>query len=115
MRLADWDLDGIVDLILGTCRHASVPDPERGLPQSLGLPGSSVLFMRNVGSNRKPVFAFPQLMAFRGEPIYLDQHACGPAITSFGGPGGPHLIVGYEDGRILFFNRKDLSTITPKR
>ena len=47
---------------LGTPRHGSVPNPETGLPQSLGLPGSAVLCLKNVGSNTAPVFKFPVLI-----------------------------------------------------
>src|SRR5690606_13007154 len=43
--LADWDGDGIQDLLVGTPRHGSVPNPETGLPQSKGLPGSAVLWL----------------------------------------------------------------------
>lgn len=109
LNLADWDRDGLVDLIVGTPRHGSVPDPEKGLPQSLGLPGSAVLFLRNTGTNAAPVFQFPKLMAFHGDPLFLGQHACGPAIADFGGPEGPDLIVGEEGGRFLYYHRADLS------
>ena len=74
-----------------------------------------MLLLRNVGSNTEPVFEFPKLMAFRGDPIFLGQHACGPAIADFGGEAGPDLIVGEEDGRFWFYRREDLSlkTVVP--
>ena len=112
LNLVDWDIDGLLDLLVGTPRHGSIPNPETGLPQSLGLPGSAVLFLRNVGSNSEPVFEFPKLMAFRGDPIFLGQHACGPAVADFGREAGPDLIVGEEDGRFWFYRREDLSLKT---
>jgi len=111
--LSDWDRDGLVDILVGTPRHGSVPNPETGLPQSLGLPGSAVLFMKNVGTNAAPAFAFPALMAFKGEPLFLGQHACSPAVADFGRADGPDLIVGIEDGRFLFYERSDLSWVAP--
>jgi hypothetical protein len=109
--LTDWDRDGVKDLVVGTPRHGSVPDPENGLPQSLGLPGSSILFLKNVGSESNPVYNRPELFAYKGAPIYLGQHACSPALADFSNPNGPDLIAGHESGRIYYYNREDLSTL----
>ena len=108
LTLFDWDGDGRTDLLIGTPRHGSVPNPRNGLPQSLGLPGSAVLWLRNVGSNDTPVFSFPVLLRVKGRPVYFGQHECSLAVTSLGG-GGPNLIVGDEEGRITFFRRPDIS------
>ncbi|MCC6683407.1 MAG: VCBS repeat-containing protein [Phycisphaeraceae bacterium] len=107
--LTDWDGDGKLDLLVGTPRHGSIPNKEQGLPQSLGLKGAAVVFLRNVGTNEQPTLAFPTLIRFRGEPIYLGQHACGPAVWNAGRDEGPDLIVANQDGRILFYAREDLS------
>ncbi|HPA44329.1 MAG TPA: VCBS repeat-containing protein [bacterium] len=108
LNLFDWDRDGRTDLIVGTPRHGSVPNPKTGLPQSLGLPGSAVLFLKNVGTDSGPVFQFPVLFEFRGSPIFLGQHACGPTVADFGGPNGPDLIVGEETGGFMYYKRDDL-------
>ena len=113
IRLYDWNDDGLQDLIVGTPRHGSVPDPENGLPQSLGLPGSSVLYLENVGERGSPTFAFPKLFAFKGKPIHLGQHACGPCVADFGN-GAPGLIVGEESGRLEYFAREHLTTLTKR-
>ncbi len=113
LNLTDWDRDGLIDLIVGTPRHGSVPNPDKGLPQSLGLPGSSVLFLRNVATNTAPAFAFPEVMHAQGKPIFLGQHSCGPTPADFGNPLGPDLIIGTEEGRFLFYARKDLSHTSP--
>jgi len=106
--LADWDGDGVMDILVGTPRHGSVPNPQTGLPQSLGLPGAAVLWLRNTGTNDEPKFAFPRVLHFRGQPIFFGQHACSLALTDLGGPGGPHLLVGDEEGRVHFFAREDI-------
>ena len=111
--LADWDLDGVKDLIVGTPRHGSIPDVASGLPQSLGRPGAAVLFVKNVGTESAPVFAYPKILAYRGEPMYFGGHACGPALADFGDPEGPGLIIGEEGGRFLYFRRSDLTLFAP--
>jgi hypothetical protein len=113
INLVDWNRDGKSDLLVGTPRHGSVPKPKTGLPQSLGLPGAAVLFLRNTGTEENPRFAFPELVKFRGEPLFLGQHACGPAPAVFGKENGPDLIVGEESGRFLFYAREDLSHTGP--
>ncbi len=108
ITLADWDGDGAVDLIVGTPRHGSVPNPRTGLPQSRGLRGAAVLWLRNTGGNASPRFAFPRLLHVRGKPVYLGQHECSAAVTDLGG-GGPNLLVGDEDGRVHFFRRAEIA------
>lgn len=106
----DWDKDGKVDLIVGTPRHASVPNPEAGLPQSLGLPGAAVLFLKNAGDNSAPVFEPPCLMCFRDQPIYHGQHACGPAVW-----GDGDLLVGSQDGTVFYYPRGELTWCVPQK
>ena len=108
LNLSDWDLDGLIDLLVGTPRHGSVPNPDDGLPQSLGLPGAAILFLKNINTNDNPVFAYPKLMKFRGNPIYLGQHSCSPTPAYFNSDK-PDLIVGEESGRFIYYNREDLS------
>jgi len=109
INLVDWDLDGELDLLLGTPKHGSVPDPIKGLPQSLGLPGAAVLFLKNVGTGESPRFKFPVILRFGEENLFIGHHACGPTAASFKKGTGPDLVVGNEDGRFLFYSREDLS------
>lgn len=109
LTFTDWDEDGRMDLLVGTPRHASIPDPEKGLPQALGLPGSSVILLRNTGDADHPVFAYPEVLHFRAKPIYFGQHACGPTPAPLGNGASPGLIVGVETGRLVYFDRADIS------
>jgi hypothetical protein len=109
ISIVDWDRDGKTDLLVGTPRHGSIPNPERGLPQSKGLKGAAVVFLKNVGTNDAPVYKFPTMVQFKGDPIYHGQHECGPAVWDVGQPDGPDLLVGSQDGRIYFYARKDLT------
>ena len=112
-EITDWDEDGLPDLLIGTPRHASIPDPKSGLPQALGKPGAAVVYMRNVGSATAPVFAAPQLLAFHGKPVFFEQHECSVAVAPFGPGSKPGVVVGEETGRIIYFAREDISFVTP--
>ncbi len=112
LSFGDWNGDGLPDLLVGTPRHGSVPTPDRGLPQSLGLPGSSVLVLLNNGATGEPRFQWPKLVTFNDEPIFLGQHACGPTPAPFDEDAPADLAVGTEDGRLLFYAREDLGLVS---
>jgi hypothetical protein len=99
-----------MDLIVGTPRHGSVPNAKTGLPQSPGLPGSSVLWLRNTGTNDAPKFAFPRLLLVKGKPVHLGQHECSAAVTDLGGTtSAPNLVVGDEEGRVHLYRSEEIS------
>jgi len=63
MLLYDYDMDGELDLILGTHTRSAVPNSRHGLPKSIaGQPGAAVLFLRGVpfkpatGTKQQPCF-----------------------------------------------------------
>ncbi|WP_321471836.1 VCBS repeat-containing protein [uncultured Paludibaculum sp.] len=108
IELVDWDGDGVTDLLVGTPKHHSIPNPKTGLPRALGLPGTMVLFLKNVGSNHEPKFRFPVGLKHNGENIYLGHHEIG-ASSGLLGPGrGMNLVVSREDGRLFFFQREKM-------
>lgn len=115
LSLYDWDGDGLLDLLIGTPRSASIPSPERGFPNGTmeSYEGLQVLFMKNVGSNESPVFREPEQFRVGGKDFYIGQHANSPTPCMLGDTSqGANLLVGCENGRLFFFERKDLTTIT---
>jgi len=112
INIVDWDLDGVVDLLLSAPRHASVPDIDLGLPSSQGHPSGVVLFMRGQKqeAGKIPVFRYPEVMHFDGSPIAIGaQDGSVTAIAGVGKAVGPHLLVGEESGRLVYYERSRLS------
>mmetsp|Transcript_27596 Transcript_27596/g.65480 ORF Transcript_27596/g.65480 Transcript_27596/m.65480 type:complete len:660 (+) Transcript_27596:809-2788(+) len=112
INIVDWDLDGVVDLLLSAPRHASVPDIELGLPASQGFPHGVVLFMRGQKqeAGKIPVFRYPEVMHFDGTPISTGaQDGSATPVFGIGKTPGPHLLVGEESGRLVFYERNRLS------
>ncbi|MBQ5670099.1 MAG: VCBS repeat-containing protein [Tidjanibacter sp.] len=115
LSLIDWDGDGLLDLLIGTPRSASIPTPERGFPNGTlkSYEGLQVLLMKNVGSNEKPVYQEPVQFQINGKDTYIGQHANSPTPCMLGDTSkGVNLLVGSESGRFFFYNRADLTTIT---
>lgn len=115
LNLYDWDGDGLLDLLIGTPRSASIPTPDRGFPNGAveSYEGLQVLLMKNVGTVDVPIYSEPVQFQLKGEDIYIGQHANSPTPCMLGDTSaGANLLVGCENGRFFFFNRKDLTTIT---
>jgi hypothetical protein len=106
--LCDWTGDGRYDLILGTHSRASVPPGSHGVPRHTTRQ-AGVFLLENVGSNADPAFAPPRAICYRGEPIRLGMHSCAPEAVDWSGRGRLDLVVGAEDGSLLWFQRPDLS------
>ena len=105
----DWYNSGAVDLIVGTHARASVPPGPRGIPLHTHKQ-ATVLLMENVGSNDHPVYRLPKQVCSNGEPLRLGMHECAPEVVYWSGDL-PDLLVGVESGDLLYFPRRELSTV----
>lgn len=112
IEIIDWDGDGIKDLLVGTFVNHSIPDRNMGLP--FNLPkyghkrGATILFLKNTGTEEKPIFDYPKVLKFKNEIISLGLHSCSPTVGSIG-DGSSNLLVGIETGNFIYYDRKDLT------
>ncbi|MNK18762.1 FG-GAP repeat protein [compost metagenome] len=110
-EIVDWDGDGVKDLLIGTYGKQSIPDTLTGLPVNMKPKrGSTILFMKNVGTDVKPNFEFPKVLKFKGKNISLGGHEIGGCVAAIGPGKDPmNLIVGIETGIFMFYDKKDLT------
>lgn len=111
VEIVDWDGDGVLDLLIGTYGKQSVPDTVSGLPLNMKPKrGSTVLFMKNKGTDEQPNYEYPKVLKFKGQNISLGGHEIGVSVSKIGEGIDPmNLIVGIETGIFMFYDRKDLS------
>lgn len=106
--LCDWTGDGRFDLLFGCHSRASSPPGPAGAPRHT-TQQAGVFLMENLGSNLDPAFALPRPILYSGAPIRLGMHACSPEAVDWDGTGEPDLLIGAEDGSLLWFRRSELS------
>ena len=123
--LVDWDNDGLLDLLLGTCGYHAVPNSAAGLPACVsgngtcGDNGATVLLMRQVapqGQTRgvvtaalseASIFEWPLWVTVRGKRLSFGGQEMGVAPFD-AGDGRLSLIVATPGGRHVFFAAADL-------
>lgn len=119
LNFADWDGDGATDIVIGAGRTNAIPDRITGYPTPMlvGLerklkPYTTILFMKNVGTDAKPVFAHPIPFAHEKSPALQGggAHETGVAVTPLGSADGKtlNLIICDEGGRGYLLPRKDI-------
>lgn len=110
-EIVDWDGDGVKDLLVGTYGKQSIPDTISGLPINMKPKrGSTILFLKNIGTDVKPNYEFPKVLKFKGKNISLGGHEIGGCVAAIGPGRDPlNLVVGIETGVFMFYDRRDLS------
>jgi hypothetical protein len=85
----DWDGDGKLDLIIGTA-------------------GGEVLFAPNVGTRGKPVFGEAKPLSAGGKKLAIASGAAAPVVADWDADGLPDLVVGAEDGSVVWFRNEGM-------
>jgi hypothetical protein len=106
--VCDWSGNGRYDILVGTHARASVPPGPGGMPRHTTAQ-AAVLLLENVGGNDAPRFAPPRAILYQGEPIQIGMHSCSPEVVDWRGRGQLDLLVGAEEGSLLWFKREGLS------
>jgi hypothetical protein len=81
---ADWNGDGLLDLIVGNIQ-------------------GEVYFVPNEGTPKQYAFGSPQKLAADGKPIEAPHGDAGPVVADWDGDGLPDLIVGCGDGSVVWY------------
>jgi hypothetical protein len=100
--VADWDGDGLPDLIVGGFKEATPGYPPEDSRKSRGI-----YWLRNIGTKREPKFAEPKLLIADEDP-WTD--ITGICVADWNGDGRPDLIVSrhetYRVGEGSYSTRK---------
>lgn len=84
-RAADWDGDGLTDLIMSYAgSHGGIMD------------GTSVFLFTNMGTPADPVFALPRPLMCFGEPIRVTNHGPNAWIGDMDDDGRPDVLTCVE-------------------
>ena len=106
LAISDWDGDGRWDIVWGQNSgvHPFIwkEDPPKG-----GTP----CWLRNVGSNEKPVFERLRIIRL-ADGSMMDFHTHNTSVwpTDLNNDGRKDLVIGAEDGKVYFFFNKDIET-----
>ena len=119
--LVDFDGDGLVDLLLGTCGYHAIPNPLEGLPAcspgsgQCSNRGATALLMRQtnktiagIGTSPGPVFEFPEWITVKGSRISYGGQELGIAPLSINGEIS--LILATPGGRHVYWAADDIGT-----
>lgn len=112
-EITDWDGDGVKDLLLATNLHHSIPNAVDGIPwnRSKELQGATLLFLRNAGSEKEPIFEYPKQIKYKGVYVRFGHHGCGASAGMLGQitNNSPNVVVGDEKGNLYLLPREHLT------
>ena len=106
LSIVDWDNDGTWDIVVG-CQKSL----QRFFrTEERHAPSAAPFWLRNIGTNDRPVFDRPRLITFKdGTPIKVNNHNFNVWPTDLDGDGLPDIIFGDDEGFIFYLYRKDLT------
>lgn len=105
--ICDWTGNGVFDIVVGTHCKASIPPGPTGQPRHT-TKQAGIFLLENTGSNAEPVFAQPRAFTYRGEIIQMAMHVASPEVVDWTGAGATGLVVGVEDGSLVWLDRQQL-------
>ena len=80
------------------------------MPTLKDSPLATVLFMKNVGTDEKPVFKHPVPVKHNGKILQPGgAHACSVSVAYLGGGKGPNLVASNETGQLIIYKRENLT------
>lgn len=100
LREVDWDRDGLIDLV--ATQNLFGPDQR------------SLLFLKNVGSRKMPVFRYPRAIRFWGEAIRYSSHGLQPSFVDWDGDGTLDFVGCSESGLFVLFRNAALTGMKPR-
>jgi len=106
--LCDWTGTGRIDLIVGSNARTCLPAGPTGAPRHT-TKQAGIFHIPNIGTNAAPLFGAPVPFRWRGEIIAMGMHVAAPEVVDWTGSGAPGLIVGIEDGSLVWLAREDLA------
>ena len=94
INVVDWDGDGLLDLLIGV-------GPQHGSP----FRTSMILYAKNVGTNKNPVFKRPIVLVWdkNGSPMEFWRHGVHMAPVDWDGDGRYGLIAGADIGYVWYW------------
>lgn len=105
----DWRGNGRPDILFGTHNRASVPPGPTGMPRHTTYQ-AGIFILENVGGDGTvPRFAAARPLGRDGTPFVFGMHACSPEIVAWRPGRPPDLLVGAEDGSLLWFPREEIT------
>ncbi|MDD8015057.1 MAG: FG-GAP-like repeat-containing protein, partial [Acidobacteriota bacterium] len=100
LRDVDWDEDGLMDIV--------------ATQNLFSADQRSLLFLKNVGTKQKPVFARPEAIKLWGETIRYSAHGLQPSFVDWEGDGSLDFVGCNESGFFVLFRRAALTHPKPR-